>query len=137
MNLNAAKKFVGGLALAGAFALTGVVGFAQQTGQDQNDGHRGGERGWNREGRGGRERGEGREGGLMGRFAEKLNLTDAQKAQMQQIADRFRETATASTPSRAGLSTSRPCARPRRRAPTGRSKWRSPAPARCSRCTTC
>jgi protein CpxP len=92
MNLNAAKKFVGGLALAGAFALTGVVGFAQQTGQDQNDGHRGGERGWNREGRGGHERGEGREGGLMGRFAEKLNLTDAQKAQMQQIADRFRET---------------------------------------------
>ena len=93
MNLNAVKRLTGGLALAGAIALTGVVGFAQQTGQDQNDGRRGGERGsWNREGRGGHERGEGREGGFFGgRVFEKLNLTDAQKAQMQQIADRFRE----------------------------------------------
>jgi protein CpxP len=94
MNLNAAKKFTGGLALAGAIALTGVVSFAQ-TGQGQNEKPRG-ERGWGREGRGGHEGGEdrgmGREGGMFGgRFAEKLNLTDAQKAQMQQIAERFRQ----------------------------------------------
>jgi protein CpxP len=96
MNLNAAKKLMGGLALAGALALTGVVSFAQQSGQGQNDDQRGDRGGWNREGRGGQEggegRGEGREGGFFGgRFAEKLNLTDAQKAQMQQIAERFRE----------------------------------------------
>lgn len=91
MNLNLAKKLMGGLALAGALALTGVVGFAQQSGQGQNDGQRGDRGGWNREGRGGHEGGEGREGGFAGRFAEKLNLTDAQKAQMQQIAERFRE----------------------------------------------
>jgi periplasmic protein CpxP/Spy len=92
MNLKALKRLTGGLALAGAFALTGVVGFAQQTGQTQNEKPRG-ERGWGREGRGGDHKGGGREGGFLGgRFAEKLNLTDAQKAQMQQIADRFRET---------------------------------------------
>jgi protein CpxP len=94
MNLNAAKRLVGGLALAGAFALTGVVGFAQTTGQNEKPR---GERGWGREGRGGRDGGgmgrEGRGGGgfFGGRFAEKLNLTDAQKAQMEQIAERFRQ----------------------------------------------
>lgn len=91
MNLNAIRKLTGGLALAGAIALTGVVGFAQ-TGQNQNEKPRG-ERGWGRgeghgEGRGGGHRG----GGFMGgRFAEKLNLTDAQKAQMEQIEERFRQ----------------------------------------------
>ena len=88
MNLNALKKLTGGLALAGAIALTGVVGFAQ-TGQGQNEKPRG-ERGWGREGRGGGRRG----GGFMGdRFAEKLNLSDAQKAQMEQIQERFRQQA--------------------------------------------
>jgi periplasmic protein CpxP/Spy len=86
MKLNATKRFVGGLALAGAFALTGVVGLAQQTGQGQNDKPRG-ERGWGREGGGGERRG-GEFGGPFGN----LNLTDAQKAQMQQISERFRET---------------------------------------------
>lgn len=89
MNFNAVKRLTGGLALAGAIALTGIVGFAQQTGQGQNDGPRG----WGGEGRGGQRGGrEGREGrgGFGGRF-EKLNLTDAQKAQMQQIAERFRQ----------------------------------------------
>src|SRR5919107_595493 len=86
MNLNAIRKLTGGLALAGAIALTGVVGFAQ-TGQGQNERPRG-ERGWGREGRGGGHKG----GGFMGgRFAEKLNLTDAQKAQMEQIEERFRQ----------------------------------------------
>lgn len=95
MNLNAFKKLTGGLALAGAIALTGVVGFAQQTGEGQNERQRG-ERGWGREGRGGgrHKGGFGRGEGFLGeRFAEKLNLTDAQKAQMEQIAERFRQTA--------------------------------------------
>ena len=93
MNLNAIKKLTGGLALAGAIALTGVVGFAQ-TGQGQNEKPRG-ERGWGRgEVRGHRGGGFGRGEGFLGdRFAEKLNLTDAQKAQMEQIAERFRQTA--------------------------------------------
>jgi protein CpxP len=89
MNFNVVKRLTGGLALAGAIALTGVVGFAQ-TEQGQNEKPRG-ERGW---GRGGREGGEGREGrgGMFGgRLFEKLNLTDAQKAQMQQVAERFRQ----------------------------------------------
>ena len=91
MNLNAAKKLVGGLALAGAFALTGVVGFAQTTGQNEKPR---GERGWGREGRGGGREGRGGHGGgfIGGRFAERLNLTDAQKAQMEQISERFRQT---------------------------------------------
>ncbi|HVF42482.1 MAG TPA: Spy/CpxP family protein refolding chaperone [Pyrinomonadaceae bacterium] len=93
MNLNAFKKLTGGLALAGAIALTGVAGFAQ-TGQGQNERPRG-ERGWGREGRGGgghKGGGFGREGGFAGgRFAERLNLTDAQKAQMEQIEERFRQ----------------------------------------------
>lgn len=95
MNLNAFKRLTGGLALAGAIALMGIVGFAQQTGEGQNEKPRG-ERGWGREGRGGGRKGGGfgREGGFLGgRFAEKLNLTDAQKAQMEQIAERFRQTA--------------------------------------------
>lgn len=92
MNLNVLKKLTGGLALAGAIALTGVVGFAQ-TGQGQNEKPRG-ERGWGREGGRGHRGGFGRgEGFLGGRFAEKLNLSDAQKAQMEQIAERFRQTA--------------------------------------------
>jgi protein CpxP len=90
MKMNSARKFMGGLALAGAIALTGVVGFAQQTGQGQNEGRRG-ERGWGGEGRGGRKGDFGREGREgVGPFGN-LNLTDAQKAQMQQIADRFRQ----------------------------------------------
>lgn len=79
---------MGGLALAAAFALTGVVGLAQQ---QSNQGPGGGERGgreWRH--KGGKD-GHGMEGGFAGRFAEKLNLTDAQKAQMQQIAARYRE----------------------------------------------
>jgi protein CpxP len=92
MNFNVVKRLTGGLALAGAIALTGVVGFAQQTGQGRNDGPRG-ERGWGGEGHGGQRGGRGgREGrgGFGGRF-ESLNLTDAQKAQMEQIAERFRQ----------------------------------------------
>jgi len=88
MKSNGMKKTVSAFALALVLALTGVVVSAQQGTQDQQGGQgRGGERGWHREGgRGGR----GMKRGFGGRF-EKLNLTDAQKAQMQQIAARFHE----------------------------------------------
>jgi protein CpxP len=96
MTLTRSKKIVGGLALAGTMALSGIVGFAQQQttqgmqqgGKDQaerHEGHRGGGKGM----RGGMH------GGFGGRFAESLNLTDAQKEQMKQIATRYRESAKA------------------------------------------
>lgn len=88
MKSNLFRKLTGGLALAGAIALTGVVGFAQ-TGQNQDERPRG-ERGWGREGRGGGGHRGG--GGMMGgAFFERLNLTDAQRAQMEQISERFRQ----------------------------------------------
>jgi periplasmic protein CpxP/Spy len=87
MQLAGTKKIVSGLVLAGTLALTGIVGFAQQeTGQEQGRGNRA-ERHW-REGDKGR---HGMRGGFGGRFFEKLNLTDAQKAQVEQIAARYRE----------------------------------------------
>jgi protein CpxP len=83
------SKIISGLVLAGTLILAGVVGFAQQqTGQGQN----GQERQWDREG--GKGRG-GPEGGFEGRFFEKLNLTDAQKEQMKQIASRYHQNAKA------------------------------------------
>lgn len=93
MKLTGSKKIMCGLALASAFALTGVVGLAQQqSNQTPGGGERGG-REWRhkggKEGHGGERRGM--EGGFAGRFAEKLNLTDAQKEQMKQIAARHRE----------------------------------------------
>lgn len=95
MKLTGTKKILGGVALAGTLALTGIVGFAQQGTQEQGGKDRA-ERQEGRGGRGGREGRKGRHGmggeeGFMGRFAEKLNLTDAQKQQMQQIAARFKE----------------------------------------------
>ncbi len=87
------KKIAGGLALAAALALTSVPGFAQgQTTQGQGEGQAQAkqDRKWRRGGKGFR-----RGGLFMGRFAEKLNLTDAQKEQMRQIATRYRETAKA------------------------------------------
>ncbi len=91
MTLTRSKKIVGGLALAGTMALSGIVGFAQQQttqgmqqqgGKDhasRHEGHRGG----------------GMRGGFGGRFAENLNLTDAQKEQLKQISARYREGAKA------------------------------------------
>jgi Spy/CpxP family protein refolding chaperone len=68
--------------------LTGLIGFAQQQQQTPGQGDKErAERHMRGEGEG---RGEGH-GGFAGHFAEKLNLTDAQKAQMKQIADRFHE----------------------------------------------
>jgi protein CpxP len=94
MKLTGTKKILGGVALAATLALTGIVGFAQQQGTQEQNGKERAERQGGREGREGREgrkgrRGMGGEEGFMGRFAEKLNLTDAQKQQMQQIAARF------------------------------------------------
>lgn len=84
MKLTGSKKIMGGIALASAMALTGIIGFAQQQtiqgpgGKDKAGRHQ------QREGRGMKD-------GFAGRFAEKLNLTDAQKEQMKQISARYRE----------------------------------------------
>jgi protein CpxP len=92
MQLTRTRKIIGGLALAGAVALTGIVGFAQQqTTQGQNGNQERSERGE----RGGRKGFGGERGGFPGRFAENLNLTDAQKEQMKQIAARYRDAAKA------------------------------------------
>ncbi|HEX7314412.1 MAG TPA: Spy/CpxP family protein refolding chaperone [Pyrinomonadaceae bacterium] len=89
MRLKGTGKFLGGLALAAGFALTGVVGVAAQQGQGQQDGGQGrAEQHWGRkEGRGG-----GRRGGFgpFGRFGAELNLSDAQVEQMRQIEERYR-----------------------------------------------
>ena len=87
MQLTRTKKIIAGGALAASLLLTGAVGFAQQ---EAGQGQEGKERGsWHK--RGGGRGGHGMRGGFGGRFFEKLNLTDAQKAQMQQIAARYRE----------------------------------------------
>src|SRR5215208_5042688 len=87
MRLKGSRQFVGGLALAAGFALTGVVGVAAQQEQGQGGGQNRAERPWGqREGRGG-----GRGGfGPFGRFGAELNLTDAQLEQMRQIEERYR-----------------------------------------------
>src|ERR1044071_1013812 len=84
MKLVSSKKIIGTIALAGAVLLMGIIGFAQQSSTQGQGGQERSERKW--QGRGGK---GGRLGG--GRFAEKLNLTDAQKAQMEQIAARYHE----------------------------------------------
>ena len=83
MQFTRSKKFIGGLTLAGTMAL-GITGFAQTQTPTQGDsprmerGHRGG-KGM----RGGH--------GMFGRFGAQLNLTEAQKQQMQQISARYKE----------------------------------------------
>lgn len=87
MQVTRSNKIISGLALAGALLLAGIVGFAQQpTTQGQG---RGGDRQW---GRGDAQVRPDREGGFEGRMFENLNLTDAQKQQMQQISARYHET---------------------------------------------
>jgi protein CpxP len=90
------SKIISGLVLAGTLILAGVVGFAQQqTTQGQNGQERSG-RQWDREGGKGRgERRGGPDGGFGGHFFEQLNLSDAQKEQMKQIASRYRQNARA------------------------------------------
>ncbi|MCA1566258.1 MAG: Spy/CpxP family protein refolding chaperone [Acidobacteria bacterium] len=101
MQLTRSRKIIGGLALAGTMALSGIVGFAQQ-GTTQGTQGGGKDRGsWGRGERGGHKKG-GMRGGGFGRFAENLNLTDAQKAQIEQITARYRETAKAGRQQRQG-----------------------------------
>lgn len=64
------KKFIGGFVLALTLLMAAAVGFSQ--------------------GRPGAGEGRGKHGGF-GRFGRNLNLSDAQKTQMQQIADRYKE----------------------------------------------
>jgi Spy/CpxP family protein refolding chaperone len=82
------KMVSGVLALLIGLGSTGLVALGQETGtaQGQREGQRG-ERRWDR---GGKRGGHDMRGGL-GRFARNLNLSDAQKEQMRQIADRYRE----------------------------------------------
>jgi Spy/CpxP family protein refolding chaperone len=85
MRLKGKGKFVGGLALAAGFVLTGAVGAAAQQEQGQQDGGRvRAERPWGQK-EGGRER-------RGGRFGAALNLTDAQQEQLRQIEERYRAT---------------------------------------------
>jgi Spy/CpxP family protein refolding chaperone len=71
------KRIITGAVLAAVVALAGVAGVAQ----DQQ-----GPEGQGRQERGGKGRGFG-----GGRFFENLNLTDAQREQIKQIADRYHE----------------------------------------------
>ncbi|MGB9179136.1 MAG: Spy/CpxP family protein refolding chaperone [Pyrinomonadaceae bacterium] len=83
------KKIVGALVLAAGLVTTGAIGFAQQQGAAQEkNGEQRGERQWKRDGEG-----KGRHGmhDGFGPFARGLNLTDAQKEQMKQIAARYHE----------------------------------------------
>src|SRR5947209_17644618 len=83
MQLTRSRKFMAGLALVAALTLAGV-GLAQQaTSQGKGDKGRAGHR-WNRDGEQG-------EHGFGGPFS-KLNLTDDQKAKMQQIAANYHAT---------------------------------------------
>lgn len=81
------KNIFGAIMLAGTMLLGGINGLAQQPATQEQGGQERQERGWRGKGR----KHGGMRGGFGGRFAEKLNLTDAQKAQMQQIAARYRE----------------------------------------------
>lgn len=93
MQLTGSRKIVGGLALAGTLALSGIVGFAQQGTTQGQPGAK--ERGsWGRGEHGGHGKG-GHGRAFGGRFFERLNLTDAQKAQIEQITARYREAAQA------------------------------------------
>jgi protein CpxP len=88
------SKIISGLVLAGTLILAGVVGFAQQQ-QQPTQGQNGRERNERQWDRGGDKGRGGPEGGFEGRFFEKLNLTDAQKEQMKQIAARYHQNANA------------------------------------------
>ena len=108
MKIKGSGKIVGGLALAASFALTGVVGVAQQQQPSaQGDGQGRAERQWGREdgGKGRRGGGGGRRdrvGPFGGRMAERLNLSEAQLEQMRQIEERYRATFDAQRERRGG-----------------------------------
>ncbi|MBV8856977.1 MAG: Spy/CpxP family protein refolding chaperone [Acidobacteria bacterium] len=87
MRLKGKGKFVGGLALAAGFALSGVAGVAAQDQGQQGGGQGRAERPWGGQREGGGERRDG-----FGRFGAELNLTDAQQEQLRQIEERYRAT---------------------------------------------
>jgi len=94
MRFKGSRKIVGGLALSAGIALTGVVAVAQQQQEPAQGGGQGrAERQWGPEG-GGKGRRGGRDGGGIfgGRFAERLNLSDAQREQLRQIEERYQAT---------------------------------------------
>ena len=71
---------MGGFALAIALGLMTVAGVAQQQSGDGDSGKRGR---------------HGRNGGGFGRFASELNLSDAQRTQIEEIAARFKQSTAA------------------------------------------
>lgn len=89
MKLVSSRKVFGAITLAGTMLLVGIIGFAQQTSTQGQVGQERGKRTWH--GKGGKGMGRGMRGGFGGRMFEKLNLTDAQKEQMKQIATRYHE----------------------------------------------
>lgn len=92
MKMVSPKKIIGTITLAGTMLLVGVIGFAQQSSTQEQGGQERTERNWHRKGdKGGRGGRGGMRGGFGGHFAEKLNLTDAQKAQIEQITARYHE----------------------------------------------
>ena len=101
MRFKGSRKIVGGLALAAGIALTGVVGVAQQT-QQPAQGQDGAARPWGKEGGGRRGGGRRGVGPFGGRLAERHNQTDAQREQLSQIAERYRQTARAQYERRGG-----------------------------------
>jgi protein CpxP len=89
------KKFLGGLALAAGFALTSGVAVAQQQQQSPAQGQDGrgrAERPWGPEGGKGRRGGRFGGGHFGGGAFRGLDLTDAQREQLRQIAKRYRAT---------------------------------------------
>jgi protein CpxP len=100
MIIKGSRKIAGGLALAACAVLASAGGVFAQQEQGQQDGGRGrAERPLGQEGvgRGGRRGGDERGGfgPFGGRFAESLNLTDAQREQLRQIEERYRATSRA------------------------------------------
>ena len=87
MNSTKTKLRIGGALVFVAALLMAVAGFAQQ---QQGGGHRGGFGGPPPGGGGPRGGGMGRDGGL-GPLERDLNLTEAQKAQVKQIREKFEE----------------------------------------------
>ncbi len=79
MQVTNGKKIVGGFALAIALVGMTIAGVAQQQGGDDSNGN------VVKRGR------HGRHGGGLGRFPSELNLTDAQREQIQQITARYEQ----------------------------------------------
>jgi len=92
MRLTRSSKIISGLALAGTLTLAGIVGFAQQQTIQEQKGQQRTER---HGGRGGDKGRRGMHGGGGDRLFGQLNLTDAQREQMKQIAARYRDSSKA------------------------------------------